>query len=315
MGHFYASPEYLEVVAETYFQGRRADVEDVGIGEDVLRLLVVDGRRVVTNVTFLDYHTPLPPAEARRPTRRFGYAPSVVRGVIGAGAWAEDRYPGMEPAPYVDWSGFAGFAGYLEFLKSRSKGLLKEYERRRRRLEETLGGLEFRMDDDREDVLELARQWKSRQLHDTGAKNYFLDPRNSDYFHRLRRRGLLTASTLRADGRLLSVWMGFVYRGVWSGWVFTYDPDPALRKYSLGHQLLRSMLEESFRLGHREFDFSVGNEEYKWFYATHARLLGPIGRAPLSLRLAVRAKQDAKRALSRYPKLLEMAARLKRRLR
>ena len=120
---------------------------------------------------------------------------------------------------------------------------------------------------------------------------------------------------MRAGDRLLSVWMGFVYRGVWSGWVFAYDHDPALRKFSLGHQLLRSMLEQGFRLGHREFDFSIGNEDYKWFYATHARILGPIGTPPLRQRLMARARHDARRALQRWPRLLSMAVALKRKLR
>ena len=315
MINFYASPEYLEVVAETYFRGRRVSVEDVRIGSDILRLLVVDGRRVVTNVDFLDYHAPLPAAAAAKVTRSFGYAPSVARQIIRAGEWDADRFAGFEPAPFVDWSQFRSFEQYCDFLKARGKGLYKEYERRRRRLVDSVGEIDFRMDDDRPDVLELARQWKSRQLRETGAKNYFRDPRNSEYFARLREKGLLTASTLRAGDRLLSTWMGFVYRDVWSGWVFTYDHDPALRKFSLGHQLLRSMLEESFRQGHREFDFSIGNEDYKWFYATHARILGPIGRAPLRQRLLVRARDDAKRVLSRYPKLLSMAVALKRKLR
>lgn len=314
MINFYASPEYLEVVADIYFAGRSASVEDVRIGDEVLRLLVVDGRRVVTAGAFLDYHEPLPRSVAAASTRNSGYAPSVVQQVIEAGEWDAERFAGMEPAPFVDWSRFDSFAAYQDFLKGRGKGLYREYERRRRRLVDRMGELVFSMDDERDDVLDLARRWKSRQLRDTGAKDYFVDPRNTDYFRQLRSRGLLTASTLRAGDRLLSVWLGFVYRDAWSGWIFTYDHDPALRKFSLGHQLLRSMLEESHRQRHREFDFSIGNEDYKWFYATHARILGPIGRAPLSQRLAVRAKQDAKRALSRYPRLLAMAVALKRRL-
>ena len=315
MVNFYASPEYLEVVAQTYFSGRRASVENVRIGGDVLRLLVVDGRRVVTNVDFLDYHAPLPEAESGPVTRSFGYAPSVARRVIAAAEWDAARFAGLEPAPFVDWSRFHSFEQYCEFLRARSKGLYREHERRRRRLVDSVGELDFRMDDDRPDVLELVRRWKSQQLRDTGARNYFRDPRNSEYFTRLRQRGLLTASTLRAGDRLLSAWMGFVYRDVWSGWVFTYDHDPALRKFSLGHQLLRSMLEESFRRGHREFDFSIGNEDYKWFYATHARILGPVGKAPLRQRLLARARHDTKRVLSRYPRLLSMAVALKRKLR
>ena len=103
--------------------------------------------------------------------------------------------------------------------------------------------------------------------------------------------------------------MGFTHDNVWSGWVFTYDHDPELRKYSLGHQLLRSMLEESYRRKHREFDFSIGGEDYKWVYSTHARLLGAIGCPPLRQRMITLALQQA----TKNPALFELARSLKNR--
>jgi CelD/BcsL family acetyltransferase involved in cellulose biosynthesis len=120
-----------------------------------------------------------------------------------------------------------------------------------------------------------------------------------EFLKTLRERNLLVSSTLRADGRLISVWIGFVHDGTWSGWIFTHDPE--FRKYSAGHQLLNCMLEESFRLGHREFDFSDGGHDYKLMYATHCRLLGDIGRPPLT-RAAVSFAKSALRR--RSPALL-----------
>lgn len=313
MTNFYASPEYLSVVAQVYFKGRSTSVEDVLVGDDVLRLLVVDGKRAITRLEFLDYHEPLPKKEDGAAVRRRCYASSVVRRVIEASEWDPNLFQGFEPAPFIDWSRFPTYEAYQEFLKSRRKGLYKEQQRRRRRLAENFGELEFRMNDDSPDVFELARQWKIQQFHDTGARNYLAEPRNLEYLETLRRNGLLTTSTLRAGGRLLSVWMGFVHQNVWSGWIFTYDHDPELRKYSVGQQLLHSMVEESHRRGHREFDFSVGDEGYKWFYATNARVLGPIGRPPWHEHVKAgtkRAKRYAKRALASHPKLLEGAVSL-----
>lgn len=104
-------------------------------------------------------------------------------------------------------------------------------------------------------------------------------------------------------------WLGFIHDRVWSGWVFAYDPEFA--KYSVGHRLLGSMLEESHRRGHREFDFSTGAEAYKMPYATHGRLIGPVGRAPLRQRIVARAKDEAK---ARTPDLFERARAIKRAL-
>lgn len=309
--NFYASPAYLALVSEAYFKGLPTSVEDVRIGQDVLRLLVVDKDRAITDVPFLDYHEPLAQAEIRLPTRAHGYARWVTRGVIEPNEWEAHARPGIEAAPYVDWSKASSFDGYMTLIKARSKGIIKDNERRRRRLADDLGEVTFCVDDARDDVFELARRWKREQLVATGANDYLANPQNLEYLRLARERGILLSSTLRAGGRLLSVWMGFIHDDVWSGWIFAYDHDPALRKYSLGHQLLRSMLEESFRRKHREFDFSIGSEDYKWIYSTHARLLGPIGRPPLAQRVVVLAKQQAKMALAAKPAWLELARSLR----
>jgi CelD/BcsL family acetyltransferase involved in cellulose biosynthesis len=309
--NFYASPEYLRLVSDAYFKGLPTRVEDVRIGRDVLRVLVVDGARVITEVPFLDYHEPLIDAEVHGPARTHGYAPWVTREVIDQSAWQSCARPGLEAAPYVDWSTAPTFDGYLALLKTRWKGILKENERRRRRLAEDFGELSFSVDDGRDDVFELARKWKQRQLVATGANDYLANPQNVEFLRLARERGILVSSTIRAAGRLLSVWLGFIHAGVWSGWIFAYDHDPSLRKYSLGHQLLRSMLEESHRRKHRELDFSIGGEDYKWIYATHARVLGPVGRAPLQQRVVTLAKQQAKIALAAKPAWLELARSLR----
>jgi CelD/BcsL family acetyltransferase involved in cellulose biosynthesis len=309
--NFYASPEYLSLVAEAYFSGLPSRVEDVRIGQDVLRLLVVDERRVITEVPFLDYHEPLEEAEIGGPTRAHGHARWVTRAVIEAGQWDARLRPAVEAAPYVDWSKVSGFDGYMGLIKTRQKGILKEHERRRRRLAEDFGALTFCVNDGSSDVFELARKWKRQQLVATGANDYLADPQNLDYLRLARQRGVLLSTTLRAGGRLLSVWLGFIHDDVWSGWIFAYDHDPTLRKYSVGHQLLHSMLEESCRRKHRELDFSIGSEDYKWIYATHARLLGASGRAPLPERVVTLAKGRATRALAARPAWLELARKLR----
>jgi hypothetical protein len=307
--NFYASPQYLDVVAEVYFSGRHTSVEDIRVGEEVLRMLVVDRERVVTSVPFLDYHEPLKKPEFREVTREFSHAKTVVRRTIELSKWESNAFEEFELAPYIDWTKFPTYEDYKTLILGRQRGLIRENERRGRRLADNFGDIEFKMDDREEDVFEFARKWKSQQLRETGQKNYFADPKNVAYFTLLRERGLLTSSTLRASGRLLSVWLGFVYDGAWSGWIFTYDQE--LRKYSAGHQLLNAMLEKSYELEHREFDFSVGGESYKFLYATHARVLGPIGRLPLGDRLLARARHEAKK---RNPKLFEMARAIKRAL-
>ena len=292
--NFYASAAFLDVAAAVHFAGRSAVIEPVRIGGDVLRLLVIDGRQIVTELPFLDFHQPLAPAETDGPVRQGKYARTVARGVIEANAWAPSAFPHFGLAPYVDWSQFASFASYRDWLLTRHRSLLRDRERRWRQLAAAHGDIVFTANDPGDDVLAAARGWKSRQLLFSGHDNWIERPECLGFLEALRARGLLVSSTVRAGGRLVSVWLGFIHDGVWSGWVFAYDP--AFHKYSAGHLLVMRMLEESFARGHREFDFSEGAEDYKLLYATHGRLLGEIGRPSLHRAVVLFAKHAAQRA-------------------
>lgn len=286
--NFYASRDFLEAAAAVHFAGRPAAIENVRIANDILRLLVVDGKTVVTELPFLDFHQPLSAEEVDGPVRRGRYARSVARAVIAADAFRPDDYPLNGLAPYVDWSGFETYAAYQAWLLDRHRGMVRDRERRWRSLAAKHGEIVFTANDMGADVLPAARAWKSRQLAASGHPNWIEQPANLAFLQALQARGRLVSSTLRVGGRLASVWIGFIHEGVWSGWVFAFDP--ALHKFSVGHCLLTKMLEESFRLGHRVFDFSEGAEAYKFFYATHARVLGEVGRPPWKRALVVGAK-------------------------
>jgi hypothetical protein len=300
--NFYASSEYLQLVAEIYFPGRPTRVADVAVEDHVLRVLIVDEREAATEVPFLDYHQPLRIDETGNPEKRGIYVSSVARSVVAV----ENRHevaPGFVVSPYADWSGFATADVYFEALKRQHAVTVRQLHRLRRRLEEDHGPLEFTPNDRRDDVIAFALRWKSEQFRDTGLPDLFADRRNVRFFTALRQQDLLVASTLRIGGRLLSAWLGFIHDNVWSGWIFTYDR--AWSRYSPGHQLMQSMLRHSLSSGHREFDFSVGGQDYKWLYATHARVLGSLGRRP-----PTGAREIAVEALRRAH-LLDMARSLR----
>jgi hypothetical protein len=94
----------------------------------VLRLLVVDGGRVVTRAQFLDYHEPLRGAGVARPMRAFAYSNFVVRGLVDPPQWEEYRGNGFELALYVDWSKFSTFEGYEAFILSCNRGMIREFD-------------------------------------------------------------------------------------------------------------------------------------------------------------------------------------------
>lgn len=312
--NLFSSPEFLQAIAETYHKGRGATIEDVEVAGEVLRLLVIDGEGVVTNTRFLDYLVPVAGVRPQDAACKVTSAPHVVRGVVEQGKWEErDLRHEFLPAPYVDWSLFPTFDDYRAFIKQRKRDSVRKLERLRRRMTEKFGGLQFTANDERGDVLEFAARWKGQQLRASGERDFFADPKTMEFFELLRARGILSASTLRtADGRLLSVWLGAVYDKVWSGWIFTYDQTPEIAYFSPGHQLVQSMLEESHRRGHREFDFSIGSSEYKWMYATHVRLLGWLGQPPMVQLMLERARRQARKYVSMSPRLRRVARSVKR---
>jgi len=311
--NLFSSPEFLRAIADIYFKGRSATVEDVRVGSDVLRLLVVDREKVITNIRFLDYHVPLAGERLRDVGREVASAPFVVRGVVDQTEWERGLHTDFTPSPYVDWSLFPAFDDYRKFIKQRRRDSVRKLERLRRRMVEKFGGLQFCADDEASDVLEFARRWKSQQLRASGENDYFADPKTIEFFELLSERRLLTSSSLRTgDGQLLSVWLGAIHESVWSGWIFTYDRTPEIAYFSPGHQLVQSMLEESHRLGHREFDFSIGSNDYKWMYATHVRLLGWLGQPPLTQRMLDRARREARKYVSERPGLRRVAQSVKR---
>jgi CelD/BcsL family acetyltransferase involved in cellulose biosynthesis len=311
--NLFSSPKFLGAIADTYHKGRAAAFEDVCVGSEVLRLLVLDREEVITRTRFLDYHVPVAGERLPATARKVASAPYVVRGVVDQAEWERGIHGEFVPAPYVDWSLFPTFEDYRKFIKQRRRDSVRKLERLRRRMTEKLGGLQFTANDGRGDVLELASRWKGQQLRASGEHDFFADPRTMEFFELLRARGILAASTLRAaDGQLLSVWLGAIHASVWSGWIFTYDQTPEIAYFSPGHQLVQSMLEESHRLGHREFDFSIGSSEYKWMYATHVRLLGWLGQPPRAQLMLERARRQAKEYVSSRPRLRRVARSVKR---
>ncbi|MEY8690197.1 MAG: hypothetical protein AB9M53_10035, partial [Leptothrix sp. (in: b-proteobacteria)] len=65
--NLYTTQAFLDAIAAVYFEGRRCEVRDHVIDGLVFRLLVIDGRPLLSPQTFLDMHEPLGAADATGP--------------------------------------------------------------------------------------------------------------------------------------------------------------------------------------------------------------------------------------------------------
>jgi len=286
----YTSRGFLEVIAAVYFPGRCCHIRDHAVAGLVFRLLTVDSQGPVLRQTFLDMHEPLPGVAPRAGQPSVALLPGVAQGLVGVRTFRQRSVAdGWLGAPTTRWEDFPTWDTYLAMLRQRH--VLAEDQRRLRRLEETVGPVDFLVEDPADDVLPTAFAWKSARDREMARPDLFANDANRRFFQEMRARGLLRASTIRADGQLLAVWLGAIHRRRWSGWVFAFDAEPSLAKYSLGRQLLYPMLQASHAAGHDEFDFSIGTEAYKLHFATHVRPIGPLGTPPAAQRAAAAVRQ------------------------
>ena len=309
--NIFTTAAFLQTVGELDFPGRRRAIELCRVEGRVLPLLVLDGRTVVESAPFYDFPQPLDVVPAG-PVRELPYFPRTVVRTEPIEARVAPEPQGLRPSPFVDWSRFPDRAAFEAWVEARG-GRVADGRRKRKKLEKDLGPLHFVFDDPRPEAFDACVRWKAAQYVATGVQNLFAQPRNVELFRRLRQRGVLVVNSLSAGSTLLSVHLGSLHDGRLTWWVPAYDP--AFGRYSPGRVLLEELLRESQARGHREFDFLIGAEDYKFVYATHNRVIGPLGTPPLRARMISAGRHLAHRVLDRSPRALAWARKLRDTLR
>jgi hypothetical protein len=308
--NFFSSDVFLSTLAEVFHPGRDREIATFSAQDQLFRLLSIDGGPPITSWEFMDSVAPFEgPPEG--PVRKLRYLPRVVLETEAVTALPENVVSGPEyyPAPFIRWAEFGGWEDFERHFAGRRKNLIRDSRSKRKRLEKDLGPVTVRFDDRRPEVFESCVAWKSCQCHRTGVPDQFGRPENAQFFRCLSTRGVLPISSIEAGGRLLAVHFGALEDGRFYSWVAAYDPE--LGRYSPGRLLLEDMLRECQQRGLSEFDFGIGHHEYKWYYATHNRTIGPLGHAPIAQVLGQGFAVNARRLLGRHPALLATAKRLR----
>ncbi|MBK7857905.1 MAG: GNAT family N-acetyltransferase [Archangiaceae bacterium] len=308
--NLFSTELFLETAGELFYPSRRRRIETFDVQGRALKLLVLDRDEVVQSMPFYDFPQPL---EGGRGGRSLPYFPrSVVRTVPVSG----ERVPepeGHQPSPYIDWSTQADFAAFEAMVEARGGTRSNDSKRQRRRIEKDLGPISFVYDDPRPEVFDACVKWKSGQYLATGVGDMFAKAENVELFRRLKAKGALVVTSFSAGSTLMATHLGGWNQGWFGWWIPAYDPS--LNKYSPGRLLLEDLIRESHARKHTEFDFLIGDEKYKFTYATHNRVVGPLGTPPLRDRLVKEAKKRAKALLSKYPQAYALARSVRKRLR
>jgi hypothetical protein len=308
--NIFSSDVFLRTLGEVFFGDRRHEPALFRVDGRVYRLLQVDGAPL-TRLTFVDFFEPLPASEG--PARPLGYLPRVARETVSAETWlSRPRPPQLATSPFIVWSRFDRWESFAAHVAARCGNLFPDSRRRRNKLSRALGEVEFRLDDRRPAALELGMKWKSAQYLASGYEDLFRDVKNRRLFTELQARGLVLVSSLSAGDRIIAVHLGASHGGRLYWWVPSYAPE--LARFSPGRLLLESLIQASFERGDEVFDFLIGDEAYKWHYATHTRVIGDAGRPPASLRVEAEIKLRVKQALRGAPWLLARWPWLERRV-
>lgn len=292
-------------MAETYFPKERAAIELRRVEGRVLRLLVLERAGPVRHAPYYDFPQPLDDVP-KGPITELSYFPrTVVRTTTSDERFVARR--GQQASPFITWSRFADAAAFDQHVEQLG-ARLTDSRRQRRRLEQALGPLEFTFDDRRPAVFDTCVAWKGSQYEASGYENLFARPECIELFRQLRRRRVLVVNSLFAGERLVAAHLGALSDQRFAWWVPAYDTS--LGKYSPGRLLLEDTLHASQALGHLEFDFLVGNEPYKFQYATHNRIIGALGTPTSRERVLMEARVTLTRALSRRPEVRALLSEL-----
>ena len=113
----------------------------------------------------------------------------------------------------------------------------------------------------------------------TDAPSLFLNPIQCAYYRKLTEEisptGWLRFTRVNWNGKPIAFHYGLCYQGRYLFGVPSFDVE--LSRFSPGEVLLRQLLLASISEGAKTFDFGVGDEAYKYRFATHVNRLRTWG--------------------------------------
>jgi CelD/BcsL family acetyltransferase involved in cellulose biosynthesis len=309
--NFFSSPAFLETIAESLYPGERSSIRPVEVDGRQFDALFINGR-CKTELPFCDFLEER--GERSSQAKRQPFLPTVCQRTIDVAAWP-DAGRGYTPAPYTDFSRFESFEQFVRYATDKSSRAFEAQKRKRRKLEREVGPVRIVLRAERSEtaLVELCMTWKSAQYQRSNYVDVFASEKMRNLFLRLFEKGAITLSALYVGDRAAAIHMGPVSAERFYYWVPAYDTE--LQLYSPGVILMEELMRDCMSAGTREFDFLIGGEDYKFYYATHVRLIGPSGKPPLIERAWKRARPLLMEQVKKHQAAYDFAQRMKRKWR
>lgn len=161
-------------------------------------------------------------------------------------------------------------ADFEEFLRTKRSAHWLNLERKKERRMAKRGTLVFHKASDPQDaqhILQEMMRQKSQSYRALGVADMFADPRHRRFFghmsaHHLE-EGFVHLSALMLNNKVLATHWGLIDKGRFYCYLPTYAHDEFAR-FSPGNNLLRRLMEWSIAQGLEVFDFTIGDEAYKY---------------------------------------------------
>ncbi|MGX7706770.1 GNAT family N-acetyltransferase [Methylobacterium sp. Gmos1] len=168
-----------------------------------------------------------------------------------------------------------------------------------------------------DEILSAYLAQKAVRFAQGGIRDPFADPAARDFLKAAHRAGALELHALRTDnGRILATFVGAVDATRFSGMLTSFDPDPALARFSPGDLLLQALIRDQALRGRTALDLGVGEARYKASVCDET--IGLVDAViPVSLRgraygAAAGAGARLKRRIKRDPRLWALVGRLRK---
>ncbi|MEJ3747178.1 GNAT family N-acetyltransferase [Actinomycetes bacterium KLBMP 9797] len=167
------------------------------------------------------------------------------------------------PSAIMDVS--EGYDAYLSERTRANGGLMKDLQRRIRKLGREIGEVRFEYEVHDPEPLRTLMAWKSAQYQRTRVHDRFATPWIRQVVEHLAAAKTAqctgTMSVLYAGDRPVALHFGLRSETVFSGWFPAYDPD--LGKYSVGRALWLRLAEHAAAGGAGYVDLGRGEASYK----------------------------------------------------
>ena len=184
-------------------------------------------------------------------------------GALGTQAAFREHAQEVDGSWVIDLSG--GYETWLDTRSGVEPKAFRNLRARRRKLEEETSRFQFRVDDNRPEVLAKALEWKSAQYRRTGHFDVFSVGWTRKLIDVLLGSGLDNASglvsSLEINGQLAAAHVGMRSDTVLHYWFPVYDPE--FSKLGPGLNLLMQIARELSAEGLREIHLGPGEYDFK----------------------------------------------------